>query len=352
MPILLLILNAATALLLGLLFAFLPRYSQPGLALGLTVHPAFLASSACASILRRYTRQMLGVTFLMLVLLPAAFLAWPTPLGITMISLAGPLVLFGAFVVLLARARHALMPHRTVAPPRHAPPRQPVRYHAPASLGWLNALPYLLVLAPLLWVWLHWDTVPAEIPRYLDLGDASLRVARKSLANAFGVPVIILGGIVLGHSLQLLARATHSNAGQTSPFGANALILLEAMVALGALGGYLALVSLYGAWLITSSPGIAILVVLMLAALALPAVTILTLQHRRNLEPMEIGDRSDDRFWWLGLLYHNAADPALFVEKRLGIGYTVNLGRPAGKLLIAGVLSLVALALAAPFLLA
>ncbi|ANE45693.1 hypothetical protein SY83_04570 [Paenibacillus swuensis] len=37
----------------------------------------------------------------------------------------------------------------------------------------------------------------------------------------------------------------------------------------------------------------------------------------------------DDRFWKLGVLYYNPEDPSLFVEKRFGVGWTVNNARPA-----------------------
>jgi len=48
-------------------------------------------------------------------------------------------------------------------------------------------------------------------------------------------------------------------------------------------------------------------------------------------------DRDDDRFWKLGMIYYNPDDPSLFVEKRFGIGWTFNLGCPAG-ILILGIL--------------
>jgi uncharacterized membrane protein len=38
------------------------------------------------------------------------------------------------------------------------------------------------------------------------------------------------------------------------------------------------------------------------------------------------GDRTPDACWKWGMFYINPNDPALFVEKRFGIGYTVNLG--------------------------
>jgi uncharacterized membrane protein len=42
------------------------------------------------------------------------------------------------------------------------------------------------------------------------------------------------------------------------------------------------------------------------------------------------GDGTPDRCWKAGLFYVNPEDPAVFVPKRAGIGYTLNFGRPAG----------------------
>lgn len=53
--------------------------------------------------------------------------------------------------------------------------------------------------------------------------------------------------------------------------------------------------------------------------------------------------QEDDRYWKMGWLYFNPDDPALFVEKRFGIGWTSNFARPATYLLLGGVLALAAL---------
>jgi uncharacterized membrane protein len=42
----------------------------------------------------------------------------------------------------------------------------------------------------------------------------------------------------------------------------------------------------------------------------------------------------DDRFWKLGVIYVNKNDPSVFVEKRFGVGWTINLGRPTALLII------------------
>lgn len=59
------------------------------------------------------------------------------------------------------------------------------------------------------------------------------------------------------------------------------------------------------------------------------------------------GDRTPDESWLWGLFYHNAQDPALFVERRSGIGYTVNLGHLRAWLMLAVFLTFIVL----PFLL-
>lgn len=42
----------------------------------------------------------------------------------------------------------------------------------------------------------------------------------------------------------------------------------------------------------------------------------------------EVIDRDDDRYWKLGQFYFNKNDPSLFLEKRFGVGWTINLARP------------------------
>ncbi|GLC90197.1 DUF1648 domain-containing protein [Lysinibacillus piscis] len=47
-----------------------------------------------------------------------------------------------------------------------------------------------------------------------------------------------------------------------------------------------------------------------------------------NRAPVSVMDIDDDRYWKGGLIYINRQDPSVFVEKRFGVGWTVNLGNP------------------------
>ncbi len=54
----------------------------------------------------------------------------------------------------------------------------------------------------------------------------------------------------------------------------------------------------------------------------------------------EVIHRDEDRYWKLGIFYFNPEDPALWVEKRFGSGWTVNLARPLGWIIILGIIAI------------
>jgi uncharacterized membrane protein len=48
----------------------------------------------------------------------------------------------------------------------------------------------------------------------------------------------------------------------------------------------------------------------------------------------EITDYDDDSHWKGGLFYFNRNDPSIFVEKRFGVGWTLNFGNPIGFIIV------------------
>ncbi len=48
----------------------------------------------------------------------------------------------------------------------------------------------------------------------------------------------------------------------------------------------------------------------------------------------EVMDVDEDRYWKGGLVYMNPQDPSVFVEKRFGVGWTMNLANPRGYIVI------------------
>lgn len=56
-----------------------------------------------------------------------------------------------------------------------------------------------------------------------------------------------------------------------------------------------------------------------------------------------ITDIDNDDNWKLGVFYINKQDPSIFVEKRFGVGWSINLGNPIGYLILFGPLLLILL---------
>ncbi|WP_195988391.1 DUF5808 domain-containing protein [Clostridium sp. D53t1_180928_C8] len=69
-----------------------------------------------------------------------------------------------------------------------------------------------------------------------------------------------------------------------------------------------------------------------------------------KIENNTVVQRDDDDKWIWGLIYYNKEDPRINVEKRFGIGYTVNAGTPAGMTIYIGtVILLVVVLISASF---
>lgn len=73
------------------------------------------------------------------------------------------------------------------------------------------------------------------------------------------------------------------------------------------------------------------------------------LRFKEDKKTGKIHDRDDDDLWKLGNIYYNPDDSSLFVEKRFGVGWTVNVGRPLGMFLtilpfIIGIITLIIVA--------
>lgn len=54
-------------------------------------------------------------------------------------------------------------------------------------------------------------------------------------------------------------------------------------------------------------------------------------KHKNTKDEINI---EDDKYWKLGLFYFNKEDPSIFIEKRFGIGFTVNFANPISILII------------------
>lgn len=61
-------------------------------------------------------------------------------------------------------------------------------------------------------------------------------------------------------------------------------------------------------------------------------------------------NKDDDDHWILGnTIYYNKEDPSLFIEKRFGIGWTINAGRPLGLIIYISLILIIIVSIIASF---
>ena len=63
--------------------------------------------------------------------------------------------------------------------------------------------------------------------------------------------------------------------------------------------------------------------------------------YRLVRDPNMPADATPDASWHLGMVYYNPQDPAVFVQRRIGFGYTVNFGNRLAMFLMGGFIAMV-----------
>ncbi|QAT40895.1 DUF1648 domain-containing protein [Clostridium sp. JN-9] len=59
---------------------------------------------------------------------------------------------------------------------------------------------------------------------------------------------------------------------------------------------------------------------------------------RLHEKKVNSSSKNDDEYWKLGCIYFNHEDPSIFVEKRFGVGWTMNFGSLGGILVLVGLI--------------
>ena len=323
-----------------------PYLMRRDLLFGATVPPEFRDSAEARGIIRRYRRQVLlaGIAliniqvFLWSMKAPMGYL-WPIT----------PLLFCLASAIAFAQANRAMRFHAVPASGlREASllptPKKSVEYSlmvlaGPVILAAGFALAFLI------------PSANGEIPIFAGW---SAVVSRWNAIDALvDKPFSFAVGICLGTFLALLAfrfGTRRSPAGITNYrrvilrniifFNAGFAALTAWVVNMGAFGHEVDKIELRVA------------MAMVFVGLAAHIAYVLMLRRKENMTLVTaaghpLGDRTPDESWLWGMFYHNHNDPALFVEKRSGPGYTVNFGHVRAWLMMAVFITLILL----PFLL-
>lgn len=328
-------------LFIGLFEWLMPSLTRRDLLFGVTVAPNARASAPGRRIIARYRLGVLLLTLLLAAAILAQLLLPNAALSVnTVWSVSGvlALVILMPIPYLLAyRASRAL----TIAPdgagqPAATPPPtaelRPRRYSDYVPLIW-EILPLAIIAATAIYLAPQYAAAPAIIPQHYNLQGQVDRYAPKNIASFFSLVWVQLFIEVLLLGLALLTARAKAIPGAANErfrriwlralFGIRTLAILM----LGTLAAWITAnlsattVSPNGVWFVT----VPFLVIVLGGTLIL---SLRTGQGGARLgAPGETAtDRSDDHYWKLGVIYINPNDPSIFVERRFGVGWTVNLG--------------------------
>jgi uncharacterized membrane protein len=349
-------------LVMGILAAvahwFIPRLTRPDLYFAVTVAPGFRDSPEGKSILLRYRRGIIGVSALTLPLLAACFLTPAFALAPLFI-----LLLLACCFGLFYRARRLVLPHALPPTTIREAEVTPGNRRIPGS--WVSASgPFVLLAACAGYLWTHWPQIPARLVLHWGAQGQPDRWAARSAGVVF-FPLIIAAAVLLAMTLILYGiahwlrpiYAGGLQGARESRFRRTiSTLLLAVEYSIALLFSWVAIRPLLPASY--QRPPAAIAILPGLIAVAMTGILMWlgqggsrtpAAQGLQSQSTKPVGDRTDDRFWKLGVFYFNRDDPSVMVEKRFGIGYTMNFAHPVAWAILL-LLLLVPIAITTSFL--
>jgi uncharacterized membrane protein len=209
--------------------------------------------------------------------------------------------------------------------------------------GYLGQLgPFVILLGAIAYVGWYWDSIPARFPTHWNLAGRPDGWTLKTVGGVFRGPSlgVVVCGMMLFTSYAVLhwtrlPRVTGRDGVQSRRvrrLNLVATLASEYLVAL--LLAWTTVVSMFSG----QGDGARLPLAFRVAPFALLIIGGLAIRVMRRTAASggpPVGDTTPDARWFLGHLYLNPADPTLFVEKRMGLGYTLNLGNPVAWVVIA-----------------
>jgi uncharacterized membrane protein len=361
------IFSTLTIALLAVLMYVMPSIMHSTLPLGVSVPQERTGDPAIESSVRRYRVAIiaslvvsLAITVMLGTMVPAA--------GVTAPVLVFIALSIGSYVAARSSITRA---KRDGGWYDDVPVRLAADVTAPRPISAIPFWWYLTAIVPLVIATgvgvAVYPNLPNPLPIHWDLNGVANGFAEKSVWSALGIVMVGFGIVALMFGLSFAVRGSRPLRVATDSPGFAARRARTQQRLMGGLLGQITLVTTLElsfiavvgwlapavAWLPLAAIVLPVLLIAAatvlylvryrrsMAAQPLAAAGATTATHERSREAI-VNAPDDDRFWKSGIFYLNRADPALMVPKRFGVGWTINLGDPAG--IAIGVLILLVIA--------
>ena len=310
-PVFVLLLELAT---IGSVMLLLPHFSPRGYCFGITVPPEFRSTDAARAALHRYHWRValsIGVAALAVICL--------APRSPALAGAIAPLTPLLAGMVAFFRERS--MVHAAVAAPPAVTPEHPGGHHLPPWLAWALP-PFAFPLAAAFYLQAHWDQIPERFPVHWGSNGQPNGWAHRTAGGVYG-PLLFAAGLML--LMLLLGLAMYYGSRHSPQMLAVLKILIGVMYLLGLVFTGVGLLPL-----LIISPTVFI------AAVPIFVIALLVYSFKCATNPDMPAEATPDECWTLGSIYYNPQDPAIFVQKRIGFGYTFNFGHRLSWVILGG----------------
>ena len=324
MPIMFAVLSIIPIFLFGLI-SLVYTQSRPGVFFGNSVPVAFPSSPVGQQILRNY--RIRAVALLILAAVAALYVLHQRDVRHVSLIIFCQVFLGIANMTVAVRqtSRYAIQPPlvRTAS----------LTVRSTRKLEWVGYLTAALPLAcAAVYLHLHWAQIPEVFPAHWGFNGQPNRWAHRSFFSVYG-PLLIGAGVTV---TTILSSRAGRNAGAVSRSLIPRAIPLVIAVQMSLMFSVLAVSIALPGFRTAGSHDMAvhvvefvladlILMIIVLAAMV-PNIVKSSAEAPTTGEPY---DGTPDKCWYLGLFYYNRNDPNIWVQKRLGFGYTWNFARPA-----------------------
>lgn len=215
---------------------------------------------------------------------------------------------------------------------------------------WWYLIPGALIALTLLWTYLTYHQIPQQIPMHTDFA-GKITYEEKSLGNLLFIPGTQLVILALFLFIHYLIKGTKQQVSVENPDVSKKQNILfrrrwsAFMVATGTLMIllflFVQLTFIYPNFI--PYEDIVIFAVITIILISTIILSITTGQGGSRIKIKQtndanVMDRDDDEYWKLGQFYFNKEDPAVFIEKRFGIGWTNNWANPISWFFIIGII--------------
>lgn len=208
-------------------------------------------------------------------------------------------------------------------------------------------LPILISIGLMVYTIMNYDLLPNEIPTHWGPSGAADAFTNKTLFSSIQMILFLLVMQLMFMGIHIATKnsgiklsATNlqsSRNRQLSLRKYSSWFLFFTLLAITMLMSYFQLTTIHPA--IASDYTMAALPMIFLV-LVLIGTIIFGIKVGRSdkttevFEGNEIMDIDEDQYWKGGMFYFNKNDPSIFVEKRFGVGWTLNFANPLGYLIV------------------